>query len=124
MEWLKNNLKFDTPLFWLLCLIAGIILAVKGFGFILLVYASIMCIGKGIIYCGKFLSIDFSTRKWYLISITIAILWFIVAIAEIVIQIKKMLTPEDLLHQIEVFKNALLVIAFVTYIADFKTKNK
>ncbi|MBQ8734106.1 MAG: hypothetical protein IJY76_06425, partial [Anaerotignum sp.] len=62
-------------------------------------------------HCGKYFSIDFTTRKWYLVSITIAILWFITALYEIGIQIKFTPITEDILPQIEIFKNALLAIA-------------
>ena len=124
LEWFKNNLKFGTPLFWLLSLIIGIIFAIKGFGFVLLIYSLIMFIGNVISHCGKYFSIDFSTRKWYLVSITIAILWFLTAIFEIGIQIKFMPISEDILHQIEIFKNALLAIALLTYFADTITRNK
>ena len=124
MEWFKNNLKFGTPLFWLLSLIIGIIFAIKGFCFVLLIYSLIMFIGNVISHCGKYFSIDFSTRKWYLVSITMAILWFITALYEIGIQIKFMSISENLLHQVEIFKNTLLAIAIITFFADKRTRKK
>ena len=120
MKWLKDNLKFGTLLFWLLCLIIGVVFAMK----VLLIYSLIMFIGNVISHCGKYFSIDFTTRKWYLVSITIAILWFITTLYEIGIQIKFMPVPEDLLHEIEIFKNTLLAIAVITFFADKITRKK
>ena len=122
MKWLKDNLKFGTLLFWLLSLIIGIIFAMKGFGFILLIYSAFMLIGNGISHCGKYFSIDFTTRRWYLVSITMAILWFITALFEIGIQAEVMPISEDILHQIEIFKNALLTIAVITFFVDKITR--
>ena len=122
MKWLKDNLKFGTLLFWFLSLMIGTILAMKGFGFILLIYSAIMLIGNGISHCGKYFSIDFTTRRWYLVSITMAILWFITSLYEIGIQIKFMPISEDMLHQIEIFKNALLAIAVITFFVDKITR--
>lgn len=122
IKWLKDNLKFGSLLFWLLSLIIGIIFAMKGFGFILLIYSAIMLIGNGISHCGKYFSIDFTTRRWYLVSITMAILWFITALYEIGIQIKFMPLPENPLHQIEIFKNTLLDVAVITFFADKITR--
>ena len=124
LEWFKNNLKFGTPLFWLLSLIIGIIFAIKGFGLVLLIYSLIMFIGNVISHCGKYFSIDFSTRKWYLVSITIAILWFLTAIFEIGIQIKYMPVSNEVLVQIKIFKNALLVISVISFFADRITRKK
>ena len=124
LEWFKNNLKFGTPLFWLLSLIIGIIFAIKGFGLVLLIYSLIMFIGNVISHCGKYFSIDFSTRKWYLVSITIAILWFLTAIFEIGIQIKYMPLSNEVLVQIKIFKNALLVISVISFFADRITRKK
>ena len=122
MKWFKNNLKFGTLLFWLLSLIIGTIFAIKGFGFVLLIYSLIMFIGNAIAHFGKYFSIDFTTRKWYLVSITMAILWFITALYEIGIQIKFTPISEDILPQIEIFKNALLAIAVITFFADKITR--
>lgn len=124
LEWFKNNLKFGTPLFWLLSLIIGIIFAIKGFGFVLLIYSLIMFIGNVISHCGKYFSIDFSTRKWFLVSITIAILWFLTVIFEIGIQIKYMPVSNDVLNQIKIFKNALLAISVISFFADRITRKK
>ena len=124
LEWFKNNLKFGTPLFWLLSLIIGIIFAIKGFGLVLLIYSLIMFIGNVISHCGKYFSIDFSTRKWFLVSITIAILWFLTAIFEIGIQIKYMPVSNEVLVQIKIFKNALLVISVISFFADRITRKK
>ena len=124
LEWFKNNLKFGTPLFWLLSLIIGIIFAIKGFGLVLLIYSLIMFIGNVISHCGKYFSIDFSTRKLYLVSITIAILWFLTAIFEIGIQIKYMPVSNEVLVQIKIFKNALLVISVISFFADRITRKK
>jgi hypothetical protein len=49
MNWLKENLKFNTILSWVVWFILGVILAIKGISYGFLVYASIMLIGRGII---------------------------------------------------------------------------
>ena len=49
MNWLKENLKFNTILFWAVWFILGVILAIKGISYGFLVYASVMLIGRGII---------------------------------------------------------------------------
>ena len=50
MNWLKENLKFNTTLFWVVWFILGAILAIKGISYGFLVYAAIMLIGRGVIY--------------------------------------------------------------------------
>ena len=50
MNWLKENLKFNTTLFWIIVFVVGVILAIKELGVVLLGYASVMLIGRGVIY--------------------------------------------------------------------------
>ena len=60
MNWLKNELKFNGILFWIIFLIIGLILAVKEITFVMLCYSSIMLVGCVLTRVGKHYNKDFA----------------------------------------------------------------
>ena len=124
MNWLKNELKFNGILFWIIFLIIGLILAIKEITFVMLCYSSIMLVGCVLTRVGKHYNKEFAKRKWYFIGIVAAGLWFIISLIEIGMEIQMMPAPENLMEPFGILKNIMLVVAVVAYGIDVIVKRR